>query len=143
MFSSNPKVVNAFMHWFGIAIDSKLDILNDAWVDHDADLIAMHDLTQRIYKERNITHITVYRGCTENMGDVAPLSSWTRDKVLAGEYLNPYMDRNNIFNIVAEKVVPVHEVLFDTEFTDYYFTVGIDEVLGMMPCDELILIRTK
>lgn len=140
LYDENSKIVNGFQHWFGTAINSSQSVLENLYVEKDADLMCMYNVTQECYRNEGITKIILYRGCTETYGDEKILCSWTKDKKLAYSYLK--MERNNVINEVISKEFDVRNILFDTDFCECYFE-AIDDVLGMMPCDECIIINKK
>ena len=138
-FDDNPKIVDAFQHWFGIAIDSTQDVLSKLWQDNDPDLNRIYNITQSCYAKQGITCIELHRACTSTLGNEKVLCSWTKDRELAKSYFTDVI-RDNTLNTLLTQTFPVCQVLFDVEFSDYYFE-AIDDTLGMMPCDECIIIN--
>jgi hypothetical protein len=140
MFEENKKIINAVQHWIGIAKDSTQDVLVDLWKSKDPDLQDLYKMTQDYYKSKGISSIKLYRGCADTYGWDKTLCSWTRDKKLAASYLTGEIIRGHSLNELIGYEFDVEQILFDTELLEEYFG-DPDEVLGMIPCDQLIVIN--
>lgn len=127
------SMIYALQHWFGIAQDSSQDVLIQEYIHDSHGIREVYNITQGYYASHNISTIHLYR-C--DSGISGQLVSWTRDIRLAHEYMAV---RHG--GTIIEADIAAHDILVDVELGELYYEDGWDEVLGMMPCDECIIIN--
>jgi len=136
-FDDNPRIVNAFQHWFAMAVDSTPQVLIDLYTSGDPDIMQIYHTTQRAYEDDDTQFVFLYRGGRGQDKDKI-LESWTRDRNLALEYAQMRGEGSEVVCCTF----PIRQVLFDMKYVEEYFE-AIDDALGMMPCDEVIIINRE
>lgn len=122
----------ALQNWFAIVDDSDLNVTEKLYAD--GKLNGLYELTQLFYKNvKKVDKVHVFRWETSKRMDKI-LVSWTPNKNDAMEY--KYLRGNGT---LLEADVKVSDILFCTEFLSGIFE--LDEELGMIPCDEIVVIN--
>ena len=128
------RLIHPLQHWFAVAQDSTQDMLIHEFTRRTPAITKVYDMTQQYYRDNGITTIHMYR-CDSGIQRV--LTSWTPNRRDAEEY---QLIRKG--GTIIEADIPVASILIDTRLGELYYEDGWDDddVLGMMPCDECIVI---
>lgn len=131
----NKKVVSALQDWFlgtdGRGFNESLESLYKIGC-----LKSLYEMTQRCYKQNDISNVKVYRWESSSRYNRI-LESWATDKSTAMSYSELRKGH------MKEKIVPASAILLDVYMLSDMCDIDWDEIIGVMPCSEVIVINNK